>query len=162
MRQLSNRLFHPYRTLGNVRFMGQVSTVAGEGFRVMTISSPCYARVGDVVFGPGGETMILLDHPDDLPWAKTFKVAHVSKVAVWKRPLKVRDPVARVMRDAGYMTLGCIYLNLESPMDISFDKLDDTKYRFLTGQDIQLDDTVAGKIVKKIVDAYGVKLVECN
>lgn len=157
----------PYRTLGSVRFTAQISTskmgTSGqESYRLMSVKKPCYVRNGDVVFGPDDTVMILMDHPQSVSWAKMFKVAHVAKAGVWKRPIKILDPVAKVWRDNGYENLGWLYLNFESPTDLDFDKLNDTKYKFITGQAVKLDDMVDGKVVKKIVKIYGVKVVECN
>ncbi len=166
MNPISEKLFLPYRTLRGIRFKGQVSTsrmsVAGqEAYRVMLVRTPCLVKNGDVVFGTDGSMMILMDNPSAFTWARNFKIAHVNLVATWTRPIKIIDPVAKVKRDNGYADMGRLYINFDAPAVVVFDTLQDTKYRFVTGQDVQLDDMVNGKIVKRIVNSFGVKLVEC-
>lgn len=164
MRPLTDKLFSTYRVLGGGAVRGLLSEVPSTGtepthFRTLLVRKPSPVKIGNVLFGPGGNGLLLLEHPSDFWWAVTFKVLFISRKVSWKRPVKVIDPVSKMKKDNGYQDMGLLYLNFDTGKKINGD-LDAVKYQFYTGQDVRVDDVVGGRNVKRIVDSYGVKLVE--
>lgn len=166
MRPLTDKLGVRYRRLNGGYVLGFVAAVPTDSqdvskqYRTLLIRKPTHVRVGEVLFTPGGDGLILTDHANSYDWAKTFRVLHVSRALEWKRPVKIIDPVSRVQKDNGYTPMGLLYANLDSGHVLSFEHMAETKYKFVTGQDVRVDDVVGGKTVKRIAESYGVKLVE--
>jgi hypothetical protein len=59
----------------------------------------------------------------------------------------------------GVQDLGVVYCNFEQPQTEDFDKLIVTTYRFLTGQDVRVGDTVGDKTVRSVSRLFGVNFV---
>jgi len=103
-----------------------------------------------------------LDHPDDQEWNTNFRVAFINAQYTWERQVKVIDPVARVAKDFQKIEIGKIYAYLFSPKDVQIGLMHDTQYSFYTGEPVLEGDLVGGKIVKKVMDSLGVKLVHVS
>lgn len=166
MRRLSNRLFEVYRRIDGVKFHGYLTrppmsqTKNKLPKRILMVKLPSTVRVGDVVVSPNGSKMILMQHPDHTVGMNMFQVAAVTQEYTWERPVKIMDPVARVLRDNGYQNLGTIYGSMEHLDDLSMEQMIIHQYQILTGQPVQPDDRIGGKIVENIRVVLGVNLVE--
>lgn len=164
----TNRLYDVFTRIDGCKANALLTTASNAStkdkapYRVLLVRKPCRFKVGDVIRTNGGEKLLLLEHPNDLNWTENFKVQTITKVYEWLRPVKLIDPVAKVKRDNGTQDMGLVYCTFETPEDISLDKMLDTKYRFLTGQDVRVDDLIDGKIVKKVVEVLGVNLVHAS
>src|SRR5687768_7703404 len=137
MRKLSNALFTTLTRLDGCRFKGFLTTPLKEDNvfnRVLSVKKPALVKVGDVVNGPGGTKMLLLDHPDDQEWNTNFRVAFINAQYTWERQVKVIDPVARVAKDFQKIEIGKIYAYLFSPKDVQIGLMHDTQYSFYTGE----------------------------
>lgn len=165
MPKLTNGLFKVYTRLDGAKFhghlttSGMVTTKEKAPYRVLLVRRPTFISAGDVVVSPGGEHIILLEHPDDFDWATSFKASYAKDKLAWSRPVKVDDPVARVPRDVAYQDMGVLYVNFDTPAELKVEGLSGTEYRFIAGQGVQVDDRVGDKVVKRVVDSLGVQIV---
>ena len=165
MPKLTHALFKVMRRLDGAKFNGHLTTASAvttkekAPYRVLYARKPTFLNVGDTVFSDGGEVVILMEHPDDFDWATSFKAVYAVKLMAWYRPVKVLHPVAHVEQDAGYSNMGQLYVNFDMAEEMKFEGFMDTKYRFITGQDIRVDDKIGVYIVKRIVESLGVKVV---
>ena len=164
MPELSNALFEPMRRVDGFKFNGHLTSASSINtkekapYRVLIARRPTFLVAGDTIFTKGGEVIILMDHPDDYPWAVSYKAVYALDQLPWSRQSKIFDTVAKVQKDVGYQTLGILYVNYDTPEAYNFMGLQDTKYRFITGQDIKVDDKVGDYIIKRIVKSLGVKI----
>ena len=165
MPKLTDGLFQTYIRMDGAKFHGHLTTsglVSAKErapYRVLHVRKPTFIQAGDVIRTPGGEHIILMEHPDDFDWATTYKAAYAKDRLAWTRPVKVMDPVAKVLRDITYQDMGHLYVNLESPEELKFQGLSDTGYRFVVGRGVLVDDKIGDKVVKRIVESLGVQLV---
>lgn len=161
----TNRLYDLFTRIDGCKANALLTTASNAStkdkvpYRILLVRKPCRFKIGDVIRTPGGELLLLLEHPNDLTWTENFKAQSITGVYEWQRPQKILHPVAKVLQDNGNQDMGMVYCTFDTPEDVSLDKMLDTKYRFLTGQDVKVDDVVDGKIVKKVVQVLGVKLV---
>jgi hypothetical protein len=166
MRATSNRLFEVFRRLDGARFMALLGPLAEAPtkdqmpYRKLMVKSPGIASIGAIVVDPGGRKILLLETAPDFAWAEAYRVAYVSHQYAWKRRVVVTDPVSKVKRDTGLSDMGLIYAYFEKPEAIMFQGTSETKYRFLTGQDVVSGDIIDGRNVKRVYDVMGVKAVE--
>lgn len=170
MRELSNRLYKPYRRLtGQGRFMGFLTSTPSPNqngkdrapVRVLTFKKPCQLKVGDVVESPGGSKELLMEHTDDLDWGQSFVAAHVNEILLWQRMEKEVDPVSRMPKDMGLKTIGRIYATFDNGQPEKVGPMMDVTYRFLTGQPVQVGDVAGGHAIKQVVMSRGIAVVEC-
>lgn len=165
MRAISEKLFEVFTRLDGLRFKGNLSTAAlvttkeRAPYRVLLVRQPCIVKAGDTVSAHSGEKIILLEHPSDFDWAKSFKAAFATESFTWKRPTKFLDPVSRMLRDVGVVLMGTVYANFDTPVEETLGGLVENSYRFVTGQDVQVDDVIGDKIVKRVVPILGAKVV---
>ena len=168
LRPQTNRLYDVFTRLDGCKVNGFLTSASNAStkdkapYRVFMVRKPCRVKAGDVMRAIGGEKFLLMEHPSDLYWTENFKAQQITGVYEWHRPVKIMDPVARVVRDNGTQELGLIHVTFDSPEDVSLDKLLDTKYRFLTGEDVRVDDVIDDKIVKRVVRILGVNLVHAT
>lgn len=161
----TDRLYDVFTRLDGCKVRALLTAAANAStkdkppYRVLLVRKPIRVSVGDVLRTKGGELLLLLEHPTTLEWTKNFKVQHISGGYDWRRPLKITDPVTKMPRDNGLIDMGRVYCTFDTPEDIKLDKMLETRYRFLTGQDVRIDDLVDGRIVKRVVEVLGVKLV---
>lgn len=166
MRPLTNHLFTTFRRLDGARFLGHLTTLAAAPtkdqmpYRVLVVKSPRIASVGAVVQTAGGRKILLLETAPDFDWAEAYRAAYVSREYSWKRRVVVTDPVSKVKRDNGLADMGPIFAYFEKPEAILFQGTSETKYRFLTGQDVMSGDIIDGRNVKRVYETMGVKAVE--
>ncbi len=164
MRRLSDRLAQIFKRIDGAMFKAIMSTVIdGAGnddtfFRILRVRNPAFVKVGDIVHTYGNEHIILMSHPDDSENTSNFKVAYAEVVGPWLRMLKTTDLVTGVPKDGPWLTMGVLYLNFDSPKEIPMAALSDTRYRFITGQDVKVGDKIGTRVVKTIYDVLGVKL----
>lgn len=164
MRALTDNLFTVMKRLDGCKFKGFVTTPFGFKQddmynRVLFVKNPSPVKLGDVIYGPGNTKLLLMEHPDDEEWNTNFRVGFVNSEYTWERTIKVLDPVARVLRDFQNTPMGVIHAYFDQPLKTQIGSMQDTKYSFYTGEDVQEGDIVGGKIVKKIVYSMGVRLV---
>lgn len=166
MPKLTNRLFTEMRRLDGARFLAFLSTTAQAPtkdqvpYRTLVVKSAGILRPGDIVEAAGGRKMLLLETSRDHEWAEAYRAAYVSGSYAWERRGVETDPVSKVKRDTGMQPIGTIYAYFEKPEVIMFEGSKETKYRILTGEDVQPGDTIDGKSVKRVYGAMGVKAVE--
>lgn len=165
MPELSEGLFETMRRIDGARFRGHlttslaVTTKEKAPYRVLYARRPTFLAAGDIVLTRGGEVVLLLEHPDDFNWAKSFKAAYALEQYPWSRPMAVVDPVSGVERGHRDTSMGTLYASLDTPEELRFMGFLDTEYRFLTGQDVQVGDKIGDFRVKRIVHSLGVKVV---
>lgn len=165
MPKLSSGLFQQYIRTDGARFNGHLTTSGlvtskeKAPYRVLHVRRPTFIVAGDVVRTPGGEHIILLEHPDDFDWAATFKASYAKDQLLWARPVREEDPVSRVMRDGSYQGLGTLYVNFDTPEEMKLAGFSETGYRFIAGRDVRVGDKVGDKVVKRIVESLGVQIV---
>lgn len=165
MPKLTNGLFQVYVRTDGARFNGHLTTTGlvtskeKAPYRVLHVRKPTFIQAGDVVRTPGGEHIILMEHPDDFDWATTYKASYAKAKLAWARPVKVLDPVARVPRTVSEQDLGFLYVNFDTPEELKVEGMSDTSYRFVAGRGVQVDDKVGDKVVKRIVESLGVQIV---
>lgn len=165
MRETSNLLRRVFRRIDGAKF-NAILKPANDGatndrttFRILFVKNPTFIRVGDVVKSDGGQTLILMQHPNDSAEETSFKVAYVESPTTWRRKFKTTDGVTGVVKEQpNWIDLGLIYINFDTPEDMPVGALNDTRYRFLTGQNVLIGDEVNGKVVKTIYNMLGVKL----
>lgn len=165
MPKLSHGMFEVFRRLDGAKFNGHLTSSSLSSskdkapYRIMLVRRPTFVLAGDTVFSKGGEVVILMDHPDDHSWAASYKAVYALDVLNWSRQTTTIDPVSGVPKDTGYSAMGSLYVNFDSPELMNFEGFQDTKYRFITGQDVRVDDKVGTYIVKRVVKSLGVKIV---
>lgn len=166
MRSNSNRMFTMFRRKDGAQFLAFLTTTASTPtkdqmpYRQLIVKSPGIVKLGDVVASPAGRKILLLETPNDNEWGESFRAAFVSREHSWTRRVVETDPVSRVKRDVGLQDMGPLPVYIEHPQVSKFEGESDTKYKFLTGEDVQPGDYVAGKIVKRVWDSMGVRGVE--
>lgn len=164
MSPLTNNLFRTMTRLDGCKIRAFLTTPIGFKKddmynRVLVVRRPVLVVLGDIVITPGGVKVLLTYFPDDDEWRASFRANVVNAEYAWERTIKSLDPVAKVMRDFQNVPMGTIYAYFDTPGDTKIGLMHDTKYSFYTGQDVIEGDIVGGKIVKKVVDHLGVKLV---
>lgn len=164
MPKLSHALFSVMKRIDGAKFYGHVtssstvSTKEKAPYRVLHARRPTFLIAGDVVISHGGEVIILMEHPDDFYWAKSFKAVYALEKITWKRPTYQVDPVSKVKKDLGVVDMGSLYVNFDTPEELNVEGIEDTKYRFITGQDVQVNDKVGDYVVKRVIKSLGVKV----
>lgn len=166
MKKLTEKLFREYRRVDGLRFLAYLtdsslgnSQVQKVPFRMLVVRSPVLVEVKDLVEGPHGEKILLMEHPSDNDYVRNFKAGFCRDALPWSRMTSIVDPVTGFQRDEVEQSLGVVYVNLDTPVEETTLGLMDTEYRFLTGQDVKVRDKVGDKIVKRVVNILGVKLV---
>ena len=165
MPKLTDGLFQVYTRTDGAKFRGHLTTSGlvsareKAPYRVLHVRKPTFILAGDTIRTIGGEHIILMEHPDDFDWATTFKASYAKDQLPWVRPFKFEDPVARVPRDVMYQDLGSLYVNFDTPEELSMEGSSETGYRFIAGRGVQVDDKVGDKIVKRIVESLGIQIV---
>lgn len=160
----TDRLQQQFKRLDGALFKASLTNTPKGGqhenssYRILFTNKPCFVKVGDVVKTPGGEKLILLQHPSDASEVASFKAAYVSKEETWFRTPKVLDTVSKVMKDGTPVSMGILYVNFDMPHDVPVGVLSDTRYRFITGQDVKVGDKIGTLIVKTLYNVSGVKL----
>ncbi len=164
MRRSSNLLRRIFTRIDGVKFNG-ILKPANEGatnvrstYRVLFVNNPCFLQAGDVI-KVDGQFIILMLHPNDGPDATSFKAVYVQQILSWERKFPQIDSVTGVAKDyTDFIPMGPLYANFDLPENVPSGVLTDTKYRFITGQNIEVGDRVDGKVVKTIYDTLGVHL----
>lgn len=169
MPELSNANFEVMRTIAGAKFYGHLTSASAINtkekapYRVLYARRPTFIRAGDTILTRGTEVVILMEHPDDFDWAQSFKAVYALEKLPWTRQIKIIDPVSKVEKNAGEQNMGTIYVNFDTPEEVNFLGMLDTKYRFITGQDVRVGDEIGDSTlkltVKRIVHALGVKVV---
>lgn len=163
MQKLSVALTERFRRVDGWRFRAiltpppNAETNTHSNYRIMYVRNPSILHVGDVVKSHGGEFILLMEHPNENPNHDSFKAAY-AKLGTWSRLVTVIDPVSKVPKKAIEVDQGPIYLNFDVPENLPAGVLNDVRYRFMTGQNVQLGDKINGKSIKVIYDVLGVKL----
>lgn len=166
MRQLTNKLFSEFQRMDGARFFAFLSTTAQSPtkdqipYRTMVVKSRGIVSCGSVVQAPGGAKMLLLETSNDFEGCEAYRTAHVTRAYAWMRRLTTTDPVSKVKKDQGLQAIGTLYCYFEKPEVSMFEGSKDTKYRILTGENVQPGDVIDGKNVKRVYAAMGVKAVE--
>lgn len=164
MPELTNSLFSKMRRVDGARFHGHllpsvgVNTKEKAPYRVLHVKTPTFIRAGDTIDTFHGEKLILLEHPDDFAWALSFKGAYAKDYLVWKRRITSLDPVSGVSKGGGLIDMGQIYVNFDTPEDLQMEGVSSTGYRFITGQDIKVNDMVGDYHISKVVKSLGVNI----
>lgn len=167
--KITPKLFEKFRRIDGSVFTGLLPSASEGGqsvtpsFRVLYVKKPTFVKTGDVVKSHGGEFLILMEFPDDSEDLAAFKVAYASKIFTWDRQTTVLHPVSKAPMGTDWVDQGRLYVNFDMPTEAPVGTLTDTRYRFITGQDVRLNDRVAGnKYVKTIYEVLGVKLCYCE
>ena len=164
MKPISDKLFLTMTRLDGLKFKGFITTPFGFKeedmyHRVLNVRKPALVGLGDVVNGPGNSKILLMEYPNEDEWYVNFRAAYVNAEYTWERTVKSLDPVARVMRDFQNVPMGTIHAYLDKPRDVKTGTMLDTRYSFYTGEEVIEGDLIGGKIVKKVVESMGVKLI---
>ena len=167
--KITPKLFEKFRRIDGSVFRGILPSATEGGqsttpsFRVLYIPKPTFIKTGDVVKSHGGEFLILMEFPDDSEDLAAFKVAYASKIFKWERQTTVLHPVSKVPVGTDWVDQGKLYANFDMPTEAPVGTLMDTRYRFITGQDVRLNDRIEGnRYVKTIYEVLGVKLCYCE
>jgi len=164
MPEINEGLFTVMRRLDGAKFKGHLTTATAVStkekapYRVLLARKPTFLVPGDTVRSHDTEVVILMDHPDDFGWAKSFKAVFAQQTYDWYRPATIIDPVAGIPRGNGKTSMGKLYVNFDSAEEFRFEGFQDTEYRFITGQPILVNDYVGPYRIKKIVEMLGVKI----
>lgn len=154
MKRLSNRIYNLYSTLSGNRFWAVYSDVG----QTLTVKNPSIPKVGEIIKDAQGNKSLLLFYPQSGNDLVQFKVSPVTEELIWIRHTKTTDPVSRLPKEGAPTTMGTVYCSLTNPTEEETAQFIDIRYQFLTGQDIQVGDTVGKYTIKKVVDVQGVKL----
>lgn len=167
--KLTPQLFERFKRIDGAGFKAILTSATDGGstvnssFRILYVRKPNFVKVGDVVLSHGGENLILMEFPDDSKELTAFKVAYASKIVSWERQITLIDPVSGVPKGNGWADMGPLYLNFDMPDEAPVGTLNDTRYRFITGQEVKVGDRIEGKrIIKTIFEVLGVKLCFCE
>lgn len=159
-------LLSTFTKIGGGRFRGFLTapaignTATLQPLRLLHVPRPCnVVRACAVVTDPQGTKFLLMDSPQGMVDTWSFRAVQVSQEYSWERKFKGKDPVSGMERDNGSVDMGVIYAYLENPVEVSLERLTETRYQFYTGQDVQVGDTVSGKAVKQVSKVLGVNLV---
>lgn len=166
MPELSNILFQQMRRIDGSKFMGHLTASAGVNtkerapYRILHVKLPTFIVVGNTVFTYHGEVVILMEHPNDFAWARSFKAAYARRLVTWKRPIKTVEPITGLesTNPSSMQNLGPIYVNMDTPQDLDLQGVTDLNYRFITGQDVQAGDQVGEWKVEKVAHVLGVQV----
>lgn len=164
MRKLSGQLTQLFKRIDGAVFNATLAAGTDNvrniltDYRLMFVRKPTYISTGNIVRGFGGEYLILMDHPDDSEYEVSFKVAPVARTVAWSRMTKAVDPVSHALKDTTPVDMGLLYVNFDMPKEVTIAQMQDTRYRFIAGQDVQVGDLVDGKHVKVVTTVLGVKL----
>lgn len=163
--KIPNQLLKVYSRLDGAKVYGHLSAPergssnATNPFQVFHVPEPCrLLKEGDII-NSMGNLLLLMAAPQSQLSAKTFRAYSVSEKYEWSRNIKVIDPVSKVERDQGLQCMGVIYAYFEKPAHVTMDNMSNTRYQFYTGQDVQEGDLVQGRVVKRVTEILGVKLV---
>jgi hypothetical protein len=166
MRPISNKLFTVFRRLDGAQFFAYLSATAAAPtkdqmpYRILVVKSRGIVQPGTVVQAPGGDKLLVLEYSNDHNWSEAYRAAYASKAMLWQRRVVETDPVSLVKRMLGLQEMGTLYAYVDKPEYIAFEGSGDTKYRILTGEDVEPGDLIDGKTVKRVYQIMGVKAVE--
>lgn len=127
--------------------------------RSLHVPKPCLVSNGDVLRQPGGGMILLMEAPQDSETNTVFRASFINQSYAWTRNTQILDPVAKVQRDTGKVSMGVLYVYFEKPIDQGVGQMNDTRYQFYTGQDVRVGDSVGSKLVKRVVNTVGVRFV---
>ena len=169
MRTLTNRLFKTYRRLSDgSKFHGYLSAsplsqVGNKApLRIMLVKLPCLIKPGDCFRTEFNGKAILMDHPDVQDGTRAFKVAHLNEERLWEPHLDLTDQITRQASNRIYPELNRkkIWVNFDAIPDAFIDQHEVDEYRVIVGEDVKVGDKIGGRLVKHVVVALGVKIVE--
>lgn len=135
------------------------SGVVSMPIRLMHILKPCFMLPGQIMRTEDGSMVMLMEAEQGQDLYKTFQAVLVTSQFAWSRKSQILDPVSKVMRDGPKIELGGVYAYFDRPVDVSLEKLVESRYQFFTGQNVRIGDTVGTKLVQKVVPIAGVNLV---
>lgn len=166
MPELDHGLFKVMRRLDGAKFYGHLTTSTAvttkekAPYRVLHARLPTFLKAGDIVKSYGGEVIILMEHPDDFDWARSFKAVYALEQMDWTREQTVIHPVTSMPKQGPQINLGKLYVNFDMAEEISDGMgYHDTKYRFITGQDVKVGDKVGEWRVQRVALNLGVRIV---
>lgn len=165
MPEINSGLFTVMQRIDGAKFKGHLTTASATStkdrapYRVLYARKPTFLVPGDTVKSNDTEVIILMDHPDDFGWAKSFKAVFAQSQMDWFRPRTILDPVANIARSDGETSMGKLYVNFDIAEEYKFEGFSESEYRFVTGQDVRVNDRIGTYRIKKIVPMLGVKIV---
>ena len=117
---------------------------------------------GQVVKLKGGELFLVADHSATGEY-RTHHLFPTDRHISWQRPRTIINPVSKQKMSDGLDDLGMIWVMWERTRreftDLSI-RIAQESYLLATGADVQLEDVLDGKRVKRVTLALGVKIVE--
>lgn len=155
-------------------FMGTISTAPEGNAPAAEYTNPrLWLRVspeldlaaGAEIIDELGRRFLTAEHETAAHVYRTFKLVPLTVQVTWTRVGTVIDPLTRLEKSAELQNLGPIWISRDPSARIFFDPqmhIAPNRVSIATGKDVQLNDMVDGKTVKRINQVLGVRLAECE
>jgi len=129
---------------------------------VLHVRTEELAQPGMVVVDAQGRRFLLAEHDRSLH-TRVLKMFPVTTHASWKRETQTTDLVTGLPKGSGIQDLGLIWCAIEIYGRESVDRqthIGTDRSRVLTGSDVQLNDLIDGRMVRRKYIVYGILMVE--
>lgn len=172
---VGRRFQSTFQLLNGRQFLGIIDTPADRQMpsyqftyprRILRTGMASMAKVGDIMRAPNGAYYLLSDNDEGMVYDtrlyKTFRLFTLDQELPWSRPRKGTDPLTGVEVEQTAEDLGTIRCALEAlkedvdrVMHIYADR-----FHIITNVDLQMNDVVGGRVVKRLNPNLGVMFAE--
>jgi hypothetical protein len=117
------------------------------------------ATAGDLVTHHGQKYLLAGQHI--LEGTKRFLAVEINKEVVWSRLDEELDPVTRMPKDTDPIEMDpALPVSIEPGRAVEENRFEHTQYRFLTAAAVQEGDFIDDLKVVRIMDLFGLRMVE--
>lgn len=173
-KSFGSRFQTPIQVLGGAKTSAIVHRPADSDNPADTFLTPHYMlrsshhsvlKAGDIIGVPSLEGQYLLARHSTSKDFYTFYMFPATVLATWTRPTEIKDPLTGLMKSKG--TPETLASNVwvmwqrerREALDLSV-RVSQERYLVLTGLQLQLRDTINGKVVDRIDTNYGLTIAE--
>lgn len=143
----------------------QTATVFTDPRRIIRVRLPTRLRAGMVLRSPAGEVFIVAENgtselPEGTLW-DSFKLYKATGQVAWKRRGETTDPVTLLPVEAEPVDMGTVWVAIEPLTREAIERrlhVNIEQAQFLTGADVQRDDTLDGRPVTRSDNMMGIRI----
>lgn len=168
-RLLRDRFTDVLRTAAGHKFRGEFGSpnayprprkeIQNLPHRALVTSRNSVAQSGDLVEHHGQKYLLAGQHV--LEGTKRFLAVEVNATVTWVRKVEGIDPVTRMKVDGQPTTLDdALPVSIEPGRMLEEKGFEQTQYRFLTAAEIIPGDIINDMTVLRVMDLFGLKMVE--
>ena len=142
---------------------GSISITAfTEPRHVLRLSEGDPVQVGDIIVDPMDRRFLVAEH-DYTPFGRVHKLFRMTDRVSWKRPVTTTDMVTGLSRVDANQELGPIWVAVELYGREEVDRsshIGMDRSRIIAGPAIRLNDLIDDRMVRRLVQVYGIWIAE--